>query len=42
MRTTSVVRTQENRGQAGYGKRKRKGREAGVVIGREAREIRGK
>ena len=36
-----MVRTQENRGQAGYGKRQRKGREAGVVIGREAREIRG-
>ena len=30
-------RTQENMRQAGYGKRKRKGREAGAVIG-EKRE----
>ena len=30
-------RTQENRGQAGYGERRRKGREAGAVLG-EKRE----
>ena len=37
-----MVRTQENRGQAGYGKRNRKGREACAVIGWEGGEIRGK
>ena len=29
---------QENRGREGYGRRERKGREAGVLIGREAGE----
>ena len=36
------MRSPENKGQAGYGKRERKGWEAGSPVGWEAREIRGK
>ena len=33
------MRSQENKGQAGYGKRERKGWEAGAPVGWEAEEI---